>query len=176
MTFSKYLALILQSPVFLNFEDKRIRLYAKLGCYIQDGAAHREVWGIKGDKGTKMCMCCDIVDGVSELTTFDPNVKSNVIKASELHYNTDIEIIDTAKRLEAFRLVDSPEAFKQRQQIMGITYKPYSLLTDRLLEGIIKPATQFMHDWIHGLFANWYIQHIVVLFAERFGGPCAKHL
>ena len=37
---------------------------------------------------------------------------------------------------------------------MGITYKTYSLLTDRHLRGIIKPVSQFMHDWMHGMFAN----------------------
>ena len=37
---------------------------------------------------------------------------------------------------------------------MGFTHMQYSLLTDMTLDSIIQPCSQFMHDWMHGLFSN----------------------
>ena len=41
---------------------------------------------------------------------------------------------------------------------MGFTFMPYSLLTDMTLYGIIQPYSQFMHDWMHGLFSKGVFQ------------------
>ena len=34
------------------------RLFARLAMILQDGGAHKAVFGCKGDSGTKMCMLC----------------------------------------------------------------------------------------------------------------------
>ena len=34
------------------------RLFCKLGMVLQDGGAHKTVWGCKGDAGSKLCMLC----------------------------------------------------------------------------------------------------------------------
>ena len=37
---------------------------------------------------------------------------------------------------------------------MGLSYSPYSLLTDTSLDAVVNPCSQFMHDWMHGLFSS----------------------
>ena len=46
---------------------------------------------------------------------------------------------------------------------MGFTFMNYSLLTDMTLDAIIHPCSQFMHDWMHGLFAKGVFQMVVHL-------------
>ena len=43
------------------------RLHARLATFVQDGAAHKDIWKCKGDSGTRMCMCCLVVAAGSDL-------------------------------------------------------------------------------------------------------------
>ena len=38
--------------------DNPVRLFAELAMVLQDGGAHKTIWGCKGDAGTRMCMLC----------------------------------------------------------------------------------------------------------------------
>ena len=38
--------------------------------------------------------------------------------------------------------------------MMGMTYLQHNLLTMLHLDSIIHPCSQFMHDWMHGLFSG----------------------
>ena len=130
------------------------RLHARLTVMVREGAAHRYIWKCKGDSGTRMCMLCHIMLGGSDLSDIDPSLKSNVITEGELEFCTDDEVRDAVKRLAWWQGRENKTAFARRSQIMGFTYSPYSLLTDRALDKVVQPCTQFMHDWMHGIFSN----------------------
>ena len=138
-----------------------IRLFAKLSIVVQDGAAHKELWGCRD--GTRMCMKCLTIEASSELASFDPSLKTNILKVDQLEKTNDASCKDTARRLAWYANRESNAAFTKRQQIMGYRFMQYSLLTDMTLDGVINPYTQFMHDWMHGLFSKGVFQIILHL-------------
>ena len=143
-----------------------VRLFAKLAIVVQDGAAHKELWGCRD--GTRICMKCLTVAASSELTRINPNLKSNVTKVRDLDKCTDADVKHTARRLACFatHVGESKSAFTTRQQLMGYTFMPHSLLTDMSLDAIIHPVSQFMHDWMHGLFSKGVFQISLHLLLE----------
>ena len=138
--------------MFLSKNGTEFRLFAKLAIVVQDGAAHKELWGCRD--GTRLCMKCLTVEASSELSDIDPSLKTNVLKVDELEATTDASCKDTARRLSWWATRENKTAFSRRQQLMGFTFMQYSLLTDMALDGIIQPCSQFMHDWMHGLFSK----------------------
>lgn len=42
----------------MHIPNTHSRLFCRLGMFLQDGAAHKYLWGCKGDAGTKLCMLC----------------------------------------------------------------------------------------------------------------------
>jgi len=99
-------------------------------------------------------MKCLTVEASSELSDIDPSLKTNVLKVDELETTTDASCKDTARRLSWWAGRENNATFSRRQQLMGFTHMQYSLLTDMTLDGIIQPCSQFMHDWMHGLFSK----------------------
>ena len=55
-------------------------------------------------------------------------------------------------RLKAFKLSESKAEFLMRQQAIGFTLQEHSLLCDESLDDIIESASQYCHDWVHGMF------------------------
>ena len=76
------------------------------------------------------------------------------LRDDQVTFCTDEEVLDTVARLDAFKLVDGVGRFETRSQVLGFTWSPYSLLTDVRLSGLIKPCSQLMHDWMHGLSSS----------------------
>ena len=142
--------------MFLSKNGTEFRLFAKLAIVVQDGAAHKEFWSCRD--GTRLCMKCLTVEASSELSDIDPSLKSNVLKVDELETTTDASCKDTARRLSWWAGRENNGTFTRRQQLMGFTHMQYSLLTDMTLDGIIQPCSQFMHDWMHGLFSKGVFQ------------------
>ena len=51
---------------------RTLRLFAKLGYFIQDGAAHKQTWHCKGDAGCKLCVLCrNVFSAASEVVDQD---------------------------------------------------------------------------------------------------------
>ena len=147
----------------LHHEANDFRFHARLGIVVQDGAAHRDLWKCKGDAGTRFCIGCFTLHYSSDLVSYNPNLQQHIIDDKDIEWTTDDDVIDAARRLAAFRLTDSNAEFERRQQIIGLTYSEYSLLTDPELVGVVKPSTQFMHDWMHGLFSSGVFNKILYL-------------
>jgi len=161
--------------IHLSHEDGSFRLHAQLGIIVQDGAAHKEMWSMKGDGGMRMCLTCDIISSNTEIVEFAPtsDLKQNIIKSSDLTFYTDEHVKDTAHRLKAFHDAGAAD-FDDISKVMGRTVCRYMLLTDILLRNVIYPSTQLMHDWMHGLFSNGVfnlLMHYVLEDIEAdFGG------
>ena len=76
------------------------------------------------------------------------------LREDQITFCSDADVIDSVKRLESFRLVDSNPVFEVRSQILDVSWSPYSLLSDPRLTDVIRPCSQLMHDWMHGLFSS----------------------
>lgn len=83
------------------------RVWVKLGCFVQDGAAHRAVYGIKGDSGTRMCLLCKnmvskksgLVDEVGAELLVTENVKEH-----QLELTSDADIWRSISRIRSQQL------------------------------------------------------------------------
>lgn len=80
------------------------RIWIKLGCFVQDGAAHKSVWGIKGDAGTRCCMLCkNVISKRSGLTNEEAGeilVTENVPEEM-LQLTTNDDIWKSVSKLES---------------------------------------------------------------------------
>ena len=131
-----------------------VRLFAKLAIVVQDGAAHKELWSCRD--GTRLCMSCLTVTDESEISAYDPTIKccSQVVTEAAVPFTSDEDVKSAARRLCYWKDKEGPTAFTRRQQMMGMTYMQHNLLTMMHLDSIIHPCSQFMHDWMHGLFSS----------------------
>ena len=71
---------------------KLYRLHLKLGCFVQDGAAHRAMFSIKGDSGTRCCLLCkNIISHRSSLVDEEgcDILVTDLVKESKLDLTTD---------------------------------------------------------------------------------------
>ena len=132
-----------------------IRLHARLQVMVQDGLAHKEIWQVKGDSGLRMCLGCDIINSSTDLPGFamPGALKQNVIRERDLNFFSDAHVRGAARRLSAFYARDDPR-IDQIQMALGLNHCRYMLLTDPALTSIVAGPSQFMHDWMHGVFAS----------------------
>ena len=146
-----------------------IRLFAEFAMMVQDGLAHKDVWLCKGDAGTRICMLCkNLVSRKSELTDEDGTnflVCEHALEA-DLELATDDDIKGTIGRLIAHKRHDSPGDFKLREQALGFTFKEHSLLLDPALEPHVRPVSQYVHDFMHGMMSNGVCSVVLFLFLK----------
>ena len=153
---------------FTLASGRRIRIFAKLGFFIQDGGAHKITWHCKGDAGIKFCLCCRNVfsaESVLGLADGDGNVVCNATKVSQLDVATSAELKDGIRRIHARRGIDDASIQEVREKTLGFTYSGYNLMVDPELDDIVQPAEQFMQDWMHCIFVSgvWNICFQMVL-------------
>lgn len=146
-----------------------MRLFCTLGMILQDGAAHKSVWHCKGDAGTKLCMLCrNLYSEESELVDEDGSnlLTCTLIHEAELDFATDADIRGSVQRLAAHAATDSAAMFAMRQQAIGFRHAPDSILLDPELADVVKPASQFCHDWMHALMVHGVLNTVLFLFLE----------
>ena len=114
---------------------------------VQDGAAHKEIWQIKGDAGKRMCIGCDIINSQSDLPAYAAAgaLNQNIIKTCDLHLTSDEDVRSAVNRLTAFHDA-GVDGFERLSMVIGFTYCGYMLLNDAALLDVVFPASQFMHD------------------------------
>ena len=143
-----------------------LRLCAVLSMFLQDGGAHKHVWGCKGDGGTRLCMLCkNLIAEMSGAVDADGTniLVCSLIHEHQLQFASDAEIRRTIDRLAGFKSTDSNQDFKLRQQAFGFTFQEHGLLNDAELKDIVHPASKYCHDWMHCLFASGVFNIVVFL-------------
>jgi hypothetical protein len=160
-------------------EGSQTRLFAQLGMIVQDGGAHKLVWHCKGDAGTKLCMLCRNLisckssilgeDGTSEL-------KCSIIHEEALDFATDADIRGTIARLAQDQKRMAAGVFQLRQQACGFNFEPHGLLMDKQLLRIVKPVSQFCHDWMHCVLYNGIFQTVMHLVLTAFSQAGFRNL
>ena len=123
---------------------------------LQDGGTHKDMWKCKGDSGSRFCMGCFTLSprAIAEWGHRDAALAATPMREDQVTFCTDEQVLDTVARLERFKTTDPVGCFEARSQVLGFTWSPYSLLSDARLTGIMKPCSQLMHDWMHGLFSG----------------------
>lgn len=79
------------------------RIWLDLQCIVQDGAAHRATFSVKGDSGTRCCLLCkNVVSTKSGLVDEDGAaiLATEFVKASQLDLTTDNDVWKTIKTLK----------------------------------------------------------------------------
>ena len=157
---------VLESIFCCPIQDPRlgIKLKASSGdtnlCFhlamvLADGAAAKQVWSSKGDSGAKFCLLCANVHGqVAKHADEEPHeFHCATTQYSQLRLVTDQDLLDSYQRLHTRSSSCTKTTFAQWQQATGLTYSKHALMLNQPLldKGVIRPATQFCHDWMHGV-------------------------
>ena len=148
-------------------DGSSFRLWADMGLMVQDGGAHKLVWGCKGDGGSRLCMLCKnlVAEKAGLAGGSSGRLTDDLMDRSKLLFASNAEICATVRRLHAYKATCSnKDEFKLRQQAWGFTYQEHGVLEDNDLSEYVKPADQFVHDWQHGIFNNGMFNVLAYLF------------
>jgi hypothetical protein len=146
------------------------RFWAKLGIFLQDGAAQTMTWSARAGACRLCLLCNNIFTEQSQVVDADGShlLRCNVVKEENCELSTDDGLRNVARYLEGKAGTMLPSHFDDLQKALGLTHRPYSLLLDRNLDSIVKPTEQYMHDWMHTLFADGIANLNVYLLFEAF--------
>lgn len=162
--------LLLKSP-----SGDHCRIHLQLGCFVQDGCAHRQLFCMKGDNGTRCCFLCkNVVSTSSGLVDEDGTdlLVTPIVKEADLDFSTDTDVWATVSRLCTKHSEMNKKQFAMWQQACGMNYQPESLLFDSTLHSsVLHPTQQFLHDWMHMLCVSGIVQTTLHLFMEAFEKP-----
>ena len=119
---------------------------------LQEGAAHKAVWGLKGDAASKFCVFC--MNLLTERSNIVDESNEHLLIAqswdlSKVQQASNEDIHATAKRLEEKHLELNSIQFQLWQQAVGMNYNEHALLHWESLKGHVQPISQFLHDWMH---------------------------
>ena len=134
-----------------------VRLHWTLGALVQDGAAQRAVWGVKGDSGSKYCLKCGSVWSTSVC---------EVTNKSMLFLSTDNDVLQSFDRLRAKKDELSADDFKLWQQATGWTWSDNHVLNCDELRPWLRPVSQFCHDYMHGMASGGCLNVAIFLLLE----------
>ena len=159
-----------EGGISLPFAGTTRRIWAGLGVIIQDGAAHKSTWCSRGDGASKLCLLCqNIFTDASEMVDSDGAhlLRCNVVHERDLVAATDADLRNVARYLEAsFAIMGPGVNFRELEQALGQSHSPHGILLHRGLDHLVKPCTQYMHDWMHTLFSDGIYNMVVYLIFE----------
>ena len=141
-------------------------IYLSLGMLLQDGGAHKQVWSLKGDAGSKFCLFCSNLFTESSGITAEDNEQVLVATSwslTEVKQATDEDVLSCARRLAEKKSTLSKADFELWQQAVGMTFNPYSLLQKDSLQRHLKPTKQFVHDYMHCFLVTGIFQTVLFL-------------
>ena len=146
-----------QNGIFLKSPAGELHFFAfQMGHILQDGAAHKLMYGCRGDSGTRFCFIC--LNLVAERAALVQD--GETILTCKLHHTnslkmaTDADVYGTIDRLIAKKDELGAADYKLWQQACGFSYSKHGLLFDPLVRKILKPVSSFTHDWMHMILSN----------------------
>ena len=134
-------------------------MFINLEMILQDGGAHKVVFMVKGESGHKMCMECRNLyaqaSGIVVPDDQDEHLTCSLILLEELDCADDDEVRGTVRRLvtrcAAARTVADRKLWETTS---GFNNHPRNLLLDPLLDNVIRPVSNFAHDWMHTMVVH----------------------
>ena len=134
-----------------------LKIYFDLKAILQDGGSHKFCWSYRGDAALKPCLLCNVQSDTGEDAMGDEEVNlKQCCKHNELRIFTPEEILSSFDRLEAKRLELNKGEFLNWQKAVGKTWQPKILPLDPAIRsnGLLAPACQYAHDWMHCCLSN----------------------
>ena len=150
-----------------------MRLYVKLQAILQDGSGHKYTYNAKGDSGWKYCLLCSahgkVVAEADEDCEEGEDVVVHQMKLSQLLVHSDNEILESFDRLQHNYHSMPKGQFTTWQKACGLTFDKCALLLDMDLRraGILQPASQYCHDWMHCLVSAGIVQKAVYVLCSN---------
>eukprot|EP00435_Cladocopium_sp_Y103_P016561 s2305_g4.t1 len=141
-----------------------MRLYVKLHAILHDGSGHKYTYNTKGDSGWEYCLLCSAHGKVVAATDGDCEEGEHVVtyqmKLSQLLVHRDDEILEGFDRLQENYQSMPKGQFEIWKKASGLTFSKCALLLDGDLRsnGILQPASQYCHDWMHCLVSAGIVQ------------------
>ena len=131
------------------------RLKFKLGCFVQDGQAHKMMFSIKADQGARCCaLCQNIIVSTADLEAAGCILASEAYKEEQLAPTTEESWANSIISLIEKKDELSKGDFALWQQASGLSYNSHALIFDPDLCHMIRPVTQLAHDYMHGFFVK----------------------
>lgn len=137
--------------------DPSLKIFLDLKVILQDGGSHKFCWSYRGDGASKPCLLCNLTaDKASAKDDEDEAHFSSHLTYSDLRIFTSDEILASFDRLEVKHHQLSKQDFLLWQKAVGKTYQPLILPLDKDIRraGLLQPAEQYAHDWMHGTCSN----------------------
>ena len=150
-----------------------MRLYVKLQAILQDGSGHKYTYNAKGDSGWQYCLLCSahgkVVAAADEDCEEGEDVVVHQMKLSQLLVHSDNEILESFDRLQHNYHSMPKGQFTTWQKACGLTFDKCALLLDMDLRraGILQPASQYCHDWMHCLVSAGIVQKAVYVLCSN---------
>lgn len=141
------------SGIVLKNSTSELKIFFKLGYFLQDGLAQKTIWSLKGDSGTRFCLYCQNL--VTSRSGIEGGVlTSNSFDLSSIVQSTDKSLQRTIERIAANHTTMSHDDFALWQQATGFNFCKQSLPWDPLLGSALLPREMFTHDWMHTFFVT----------------------
>lgn len=143
-----------------------------MGHILQDGAAHKLMFGCKGDAGTRFCFICKnlVAERACLVQDEEDLLVCKLHKTTSLKMASDAEVFDTIDRLVTKKTELSAADFKLWQQACGFAHSEVGMLFDPLVRPILKPVTAFIHDWMHCILSNGVFATCMATWLESLEG------
>ena len=161
-----------------------LRLRLKLAYILQDGAAHKAIFCLKGDKGTRFCVLCkncfavdsDEVDDDGELL-----FRSDKVFEHQCKFATTNELKGTLERLQGRHAQLQNGEIKKKEfhaweKAAGFNFEPHGLVFDRDLGAVLDPTSHYLHDWMHCIFVVGIFNTVVYLLLKAVKEASGKPL
>ena len=153
--------------VLLHRGAARMKLFWTMGFFIQDGSAQKFTFSNKQDSGSRICMACKNIIVLTRDEEKGDKEIAKFTKYSQLDIANDQEILGSWDRMKSRKSLSKAE-FKRWSQACGIDYHEQALLLSPTLrqQNLLKPITQYMHDYMHGLCSNGVMSWIAFLLIQ----------
>ena len=154
------------SGMVLKNSTSQLKLFFKLGFFLQDGLAQKTIWSLKGDSGTKFCLYCQ------NLITTRSGIEGGILTSNSFDLgailqSTDASLQNTIARLAANYATMSHDDFSLWQQASGFNFCKQSLPWDPILGSELLPREMFTHDWMHTFFVTGIFNIMTQLVLEE---------
>ena len=154
------------SGVTVIVDNAPVRIWSILEMILQDGGAHKQVFCIKGESGTKLCMLCRTLyssaSGIVNEETGEMCQACSLTLYSEMDFATNDEVRGTVRRL-ADVAANRPGELALRQQACGFNHNRMNLLLQPSLDTVIRPVHNMAHDWMHTLMVHGVFNTVMYL-------------
>ena len=153
MVLHNELCYVQDSGIVLKNSTSQLKLFFKLGFFLQHGLAQKTIWSLKGDSGTRFCLYCQNL--VTSRSGIEGEVlTSNSFDLASILQSSDKSLQRTIATIAANHATMSHDDFALWQQATGFNFCKQSLPWDPLLGSSLLPREMFTHDWMHTFFVT----------------------